>query len=394
MRTKIYPALCIIALAAQAHAISFISTNSYLVAENESIAQEQWVSALLAETEGTFRKDLFIVAGGQLLLNGIYEGNVWGANSAEIMMGGDCRRNLRLMGKTVRIAGSVDGNLMAAGDTVSIATNSVIQGSMKLLGNNVILEGSALGDVSITASRMVTLGGKIEGNVRIIAPDIVFARNAHISGDLIYTASKELVPADGIVEGTLKRSITQPKPAFSTAQIASRFMWFIAALIAGIPFISLFPMTTAISSQLIRTAPWKCLWIGALFTLALPIFGIMSISSVIGVPLGALILGAWAFMVYTSRIIMGLVIGTLILRSANTSIGHVLLAMVTGLAIIYTAASIPAISSAVQITVISMGSGALLLGLIQKRRLIIQMPEELKRIEELKQQQNQKQEDK
>ena len=108
MRAKIYPALCIIALAAQAHAISFISTNSYLVAENESIAQEQWVSALLAETEGTFKKDLFIVAGGQLLLNGTYEGNVWGANSAEIMMGGDCKRNLRLMGKTVRIAGSVD----------------------------------------------------------------------------------------------------------------------------------------------------------------------------------------------------------------------------------------------------------------------------------------------
>jgi cytoskeletal protein CcmA (bactofilin family) len=394
MRPKLYSVFFIFALAVQAHAISFISTNSYLVAENEVVAEEQWVSALLAETEGTFKKDLFIVSGGELVLNGTYEGNIWGANSAEVKMGGDCKRNLRLIGKTVRIAGSVDGNLMAAGDTISITTNSVIQGSIQLLGNSIILEGTTQGDVSITASRIVTLGGNIKGNVSIIAPDIVFTRNTHISGDLVYTASKELVPAEGIVGGTLKRSIPQPKPAFSTAQLGARFMWFIAALIAGIPFISLFPMTTAISAQLIRTVPWKCLWVGALFSLALPIFGIMSISSVIGVPLGASLLGAWAFMVYISRIIMGLVIGTLILRSANTSIGHVLLAMVTGLAVIYTATSIPAISSAVHITVISMGSGALLLGLIQKRRLIIQMPEELKRIEELQKQQNQKQEDK
>jgi hypothetical protein len=145
-------------------------------------------------------------------------------------------------------------------------------------------------------------------------------------------------------------------------------------------------MTTAMAAQLLRTSPWKCLWVGGLCTLALPVFGIMSISSIIGVPLGALILGGWAFMAYTSRIIMGLVIGTLILRSSSTSIGHVLLAMVTGLAVIYTATSIPAISWSVQIVVISMGMGALLLGVFQKRRLIIQVPHELKKLEELKQQ--------
>ena len=383
-------------IAAQVQAISFISTNIYAIAEEATVTDEQWVSAVTATTEGTFKKDLFIMAGGELLLNGTYEGNVWGANSAAAKMSGTCRRNVRLIGKTVRLDGSVNGNAMVLADTISITTNTVVAGSMKLFGNSIVLEGTTKGNVAITASRMITLSGIIEGNVEITAVppcDIILQRDTRIGGNLTYTASKELVPAEGLVAGELKRSLPQPAPAFSKPQLISRLMWFFAAFLAGVPFISLFPMTTAIASQLVRTSPWKCLWVGALCALALPMFGVMCISSIIGIPLGALLFGGWAFMVYTSRMIMGLVIGTMVLRSKSTSIGRVLLAMFTGLAIIYAAASIPAISLSVHITFISMGTGALLLGLFQKRRLIIQVPDELKRIEELtKQNTNNKEE--
>jgi hypothetical protein len=394
MRTKLKLILFGLTLAVQAQAISFISTNTYSVAEDETITDEQWVSAVTAKTEGTFKDDLFIMAGGELLLNGIYEGNVWGANSGGANMEGECRRSVRLVGKTVRLSGSIGGNAMALADTISITSNTVVQGSMKLLGNSIVMEGVSKGNVSITASRIVTLSGTFEGDVNLITQDVILTRDARILGNLTYIANKELVPAEGVVSGTLKRNLPQSTPAFSTEQLTSRLMWFLAALIAGIPFISLFPMTTAMATQLIRTSPWKCLWVGALCTLALPMFAIMSISSVIGIPLGAMLLGSWAFMLYTSRIIMGLVIGTLILRSSKTSIGSVLLAMVIGLAVIYLATTIPAISHSVQIVIISMGSGALLLSLFQKRRLIIQVPDELKRIEELKQQNTNKQEEK
>lgn len=385
MRIKPQIALFALAFAAQAHAISFISTNNYVVAQDTILADEQWVYTVDAEVNGLVKDDLFILSGNQMNLGGNFEHNVWGMGGT-VDLSGNAQRNIRLMGKTVRVKGTVGGNVLALGDTVKVTPEAAIAGSAKLMGNSVILEGTTQGDVSITASRIVTISGIIEGDVKIVAPEIILQRDTRIGGDLTYTASKELVPAAGIVAGTLNRAIPQSPPAFSKARILSRAMWFFAALLAGIPFITLFPMTTAMASQLLRTSPWKCLWVGGLCALALPIFGIMSISSVIGVPLGALILGGWAFMAYTSRIIMGLVIGTLILRSSSTSIGHVLLSMVTGLAVIYTATSIPAISWSVQIVVISMGMGALLLGLFQKRRLIIQVPNELKQLEELRKQ--------
>lgn len=386
MRLKLPILLAVGLIAAHAQAISFISTNLYQIAEDQTVADEQWVTADLATTKGTHQNDLFVMAEDSLVLDGTYEGNVWGFGGNSVFLGGDCKRNLRVASQTIRIDGPVGGNVMAAAETVILGTNSTIEGSVKLLGNSIIQEGRINGDVSITSGRIVTLGGIIKGDVEIIAPEILFSRGAHIEGNLTYTAGKELVPAEGIVGGKLERAIPQPESSFSIERLSIRLIWLLAALLAGIPFVALFPMTTAMASQLVRTKPWKCLWVGALCVLTLPMLGIMSISSMIGLPLGLLILGGLSFMAYIGHIVMGLVIGTLILRRNNTSFGLVLLSMALGLGIIYTASFIPAISLSVWIAVISMGTGSLLLSLIQKRRLMIQVPEELKHLEELKNQ--------
>ena len=382
------------ALALQTQAIQFATTNTYTVAAGEIVDDELWIQTIDAEVNGTVKDDLFLLAGNHMALGGEFERNVWGIGN-NIALSGNAKRNVRLAGKTIQINGHIDGNALMLGDTIKVSPDAAIKGDIKMLGNSIILEGATQGNVSITATRSVTLSGTIVGNLNIVAPEIILQRDTRIGGNLTYTAPKELVPAEGMVAGKLTRTLPQRTPAFSKARLLSQAMWFFAALLAGIPFVALFPMTTAMATQTVRTAPWKCLWIGALCAIVLPIFGIMCASSGVGLPLGALILGGWGFMAYVSRIIMGLVIGTLILRKKNTSIGHVLLSMAVGLAIIYIATAIPSISLSVQITIISMGMGALLLGLFQRRRLMIQIPEELQQLEKLKNQHpNENQEEK
>ena len=375
--------IAVVWLAAQTQAIQFIATNTYDIAQGETLSDEQWIYAGDAEVNGLVKDDLFLLSGNQMNLGGEFERNLWGMGN-DINLTGTAKRNVRLMGKTIQVGGAVEGNLIAIGDTVKVSPEARIGGSSRFLGNSVILEGETQGDVSITATRVVTISGSIAGNLNIVAPEIILQRNTRVGGDLTYTANKELVPAEGIVAGQLRRAIPQTPPAFSLERIYSRAIWFFAALLVGVPFITLFPMTTAMASQLVRTSPLKCLLVGGVFALALPIFGMMSLSSIIGAPLGALILGGWGFMVYTSRIIVGLVIGALILRSKSTSIGGVLLAMAVGLAVIYAATAIPAISLSVQLVVVSMGMGAILLGLLQKRRLLIQVPNELEQLKKMR----------
>jgi cytoskeletal protein CcmA (bactofilin family) len=381
------------AAALQAHAVDFIATNTYVVGSDTTVADEQWVFSGISQTDGTFKNDLFMISGNPINLNGTFEGNVWAAASMEAGLNGHCERNLRLSSKTVRINGRLDGNAMAVADTIIIGTNAVIKGDVRLLGSSIILEGRIDGDAKLTAARVATLGGTIKGRVDITAPDILFSKDTAIGGDLNYTAAKEIFPPEGAVTGQLNRIAPKAEPMFSAARLQSKFLWFIAAILAGIPFITLFPMSTAMASQLVRKAPWKCLFIGFLASGALPMFGLMSISSIVGVPLGILLLASWGVMFYVSRIVMGLVIGTLILRSVGTSIGRVVLAMAIGLAIIYAASIVPSIGVPVSIMVLWLGMGSLILALLEKRRLIIQVPQNLKQLEELRNEQNQSTED-
>jgi cytoskeletal protein CcmA (bactofilin family) len=375
-------------LSISAHATQFFATNAYTVAEDQAISDEVWVIADTVQANGSFGNDLFAASGGDMSLNGSYEGNLWAAVGTTATLTGDCRRNVRLTGQTLRIDGKIEGNLMALGNTVIIGTNAIIAGNARLIGSSVVMEGTVQGKVWINSARAATLGGRMEGDVKVVSADIFLPPKARINGNLSYSSSQELLPADGVVAGKLERITPTPPALFSIDRVKSHAMWFFAAFLAGVPFITLFPMTTAMASLLARKSPMKCLAVGFIASFLLPVFGLMSISSLIGLPLGALILACWGILVYVSRIIMGLMIGTLILKSGNASIGRVLISMASGLAIIYLATLIPSIGLPVQLAVVWMGMGSLLLAMLQKRRLIIQIPEELKHLEELRNKQN------
>ncbi len=361
----------------------FIFTNNYTVVAGQTVEGEQWVGANTIQAEGTFQDDLFASSGTKLLLTGIYEGNIWGTAMAETRLSGVCERNVRLMAPTIRITGAIGGNLMAAANTISIATNAVISGNALLYANQIIMEGSVGGSLTLSSMRTVTVSGNIQGDTRISAPDIILSDEARIHGNLSYTTSKELIPSENAVEGNLKRIF--PESPYTTARVQKHAIAFVAAFLTGIPFISLFPMTTAMASLLVRKSPFKCLLVGFIAAGAIPFFALISISSTVGFPLGAVVLASWGILVYISRIIMGLMIGTLVLKSGTTSAGRVMLAMATGLAIIYIFTFIPApIGGIAQFITIWMGMGSLLLALLQKRRLIIKVPEELRQLEALK----------
>jgi cytoskeletal protein CcmA (bactofilin family) len=378
--------ICLLSISV--HATEFLTTNAYIVAAEQTVLDEIWVAANTIEADGLFGNDLFAASSKDMSLKGSYEGNLWAAAGTTVTLDGDCFRNARLTGQTLRIDGKIAGNLMAMGNTVIIGTNATIAGNARLIGSSVVVEGTIKGNVSINSARTVTLGGRMEGDVKVVSADIILPPSARINGNLTYTSSQELIPAGGVVGGQLERVTPKPPPLLSIDRLKSHAMWFFAAFLVGVPFITTFPMTTAMASLLARKSPMKCLAVGFVASFLLPVLGLMSISSLIGLPLGALILASWGILVYVSRIIMGLMIGTLILKSGNASIGRVLLSMASGLAVIYLATLIPSIGLPVQMAVIWMGMGSLLLALIQKRRLIIQIPEELKHLEELRNKQN------
>ena len=373
IKTAIFTALAL--LAAHAQATEFIATNVYNIGKSAVVADEQWVITDAAATDGTFENDLNIMSASQLKLNGRFDGNITGAASTGASLNGVCNRNVRLFAGVIKIDGAIGGNLMAIGDTIIISTNAIIEGDALLLANSVIQEGEIEGDVRVTASRIMTLSGKIGGDTTITSQEIVLTDEAQLAGNLDYKTPKTIYPDDGVVGGIVNR--IAPPALLSLARLYKIGIWFVAALLVGIPLMALFPMTIAMASQNIRRSPWKCLVVGMLASGALPLFGTMCLSSLISIPLGTLLIASWAAMAYFSRIILGLVIGTLILRGKGRSAGKVLASMALGLALLYASTIQPNIGIPIQMTVIWLGMGSLILATIQKRRLIMTVPQDL-----------------
>jgi cytoskeletal protein CcmA (bactofilin family) len=345
-----------------AGAIDFISTNRYEISESQSVSQELWLYSAEAHFAGAVSNDLFVFSANRLQLDGTFAHNIWGMGT-DLELSGSVNHNTRLLARTARIAGHLDGNALVLADTIHFSTNAVVQGNVRLLGNSIILEGTLHGDVQITASRLVTVSAKIDGNLTIIAPEIILQQDARVGGDLFYTSPKELIPDEGILAGSLHRIHPASPSVFSPKQLLRRATSFMGAFIVGILFLFLFTEKLGVGAYLARTSLWRALWIGGLAFFLLPTLGLMTLAAPAGLPLALFLLGAWAGLFYLGHIVVSFAFGTFLLRVSRPHIRQTLPALFVGLLVLHIGFAIPGMGQGLRVVSSCVGVGALLLPL-------------------------------
>lgn len=368
--------LAMTAFVSPAHAAELISTNDFVVGSDTVLEGENWIYTQTGRVDGAVADELFIL-GEQVQLNGSFGNDVWAlATSADF--GGNVRDHLRLAGQKILVAGSAGGGLTAIGETVKCDANCIVAGDMLLLGSDVIFEGGCDGSARIIAKR-ATLKGDFAGDVELAAQDIVVASDCRIEGDLIYTAPKELfLPKPEIVAGELVRKEPAPKQIdlkqAALGRLVSQTLWFLGALVVGIPLVSVFSVFTIMSVDTLKRRTWRCLFVGFATLFLLPLFAFMIIGSVVGIPL-ALILGAmYGILIYLSKYPVAMLLGILVLRGRRpASFKGVLLLLVIGLAAIYLLTALPYIGGTIRFVITVYGLGALVSTLISKRRRVIKV---------------------
>jgi hypothetical protein len=244
---------------------------------------------------------------------------------------------------------------------------------MILFGNDVIFEGECSGNTHIAGNR-VTINGKFGGDVRLIGSDIVISPNTHISGDLTYTSPKELhLQSEIAIDGELIRKSTIAISAQSKSNpiklLLAQILWFIAAVLVGIPFLALFPSTIGESVLAVRRYSWICMLIGMTAFITIPIFATLIFFSVIGAPLSLILLTSFGILLYLAKYPLALLFGQFILRSRlPRNFKDISLIMLVGLAAIYIISLLPFIGGTFKLLVTLYGLGAILKGGITRRR--------------------------
>jgi hypothetical protein len=310
------------------------------------------------EIAGTITGDLF-AAGDLITISGTVEGNaIVFARRVEIT--GTIGGSLVGAGQTVEITGHVGRNLISVGSNVTIGKTADIGSNAFGLGSDVVVAGTTHRDLGFLAG-VFDMRGNVGRNLIFRGGQATLSDSTRIGGDFTAYAQKEesvQVAPGAVIEG--KKTI-QPVPRtprqnpyttlrFYVWQIVRLLGAFISGLILFrlIPWLA--PASIASGKQWLTAGG-----LGFLFLVSVPIAVIIVAITIIGLPLALISLALWMMGLYFSKILIAEFVG----RSLTKERGA--LSLLAGLLVVIVAVDLPWIGGLISFLLMLMGLGAIVM---------------------------------
>lgn len=276
---------------------------------------------------------------------------------------GTALQDLRACASSVTLSSYVAQNAVIGAKAASLSTNSVVQGDLLVLAQTAVLEGIVSGETRILA-QTATLSGTFNSTVRVSAETLNLSPSLVVNGDLVCDTPDLPVPPPGArILGKIRHTPAAPPVSAWDAFRARLFLhgvFFLGALLVGIPFVALFPMAAGNAVRAIRLHPWRSVLSGTLTLFLAPTVCALLCVTGIGIPLAVVGLLFLLVLLYLSHIVVALCIGHLVVgRGRPQTFSLVLRSLSIGLFFVYFLSAIPPIASYIVLPVVILGLGAL-----------------------------------
>jgi hypothetical protein len=252
-----------------------------------------------------------LVAGGTVIFNG-YAGD-----------------DIRCAGGKLQVQKNVTGDLVIAGGQIMVNKDVVIGNGLLMSGGDMVFEGTVKDNVKAAVGNLVfngtvekdidIRGGKLEmngvvnGASVLAAPEIVIGNNASFRNDVRYwnrTGSLDF-----------KSAVTNAKTSYDPSLKIDTGRWYYLggiSLLGLLWYMGMALLTIAIIQYLFSTtmrqagdtafnATLKSLGWGALFFILVPVAAVVAFITVIGVPIGLLLLLNYVMVVILATVISSVV---------------------------------------------------------------------------------------
>jgi cytoskeletal protein CcmA (bactofilin family) len=247
-----------------------------------------------------------VAAGGRVVTTGRVQGNLIVA-AGSVVAGGQVLRNVRAGGGAVTINGHVRHNLSAGGGTVVLTPEAVIDGRARLVGGEVRVAGTIAKHL-YAAGAVIVLAGEFQGNVELVAQEIEVLPTARIKGRLTYWSPRDAkIDRRAKIQGRITHNLPElPRSLTSTGTAlltVSRLLFMAGLIVTGVAIYLLFPGFTVLASHTIGSDPIKSLGIGLLLVVAMPAIAILTMLTILGIPLGLIL-----FVLYFAALLVGFLV--------------------------------------------------------------------------------------
>ncbi|GEM_PF-1231595 len=359
----------------------------------------------------TFDDDIFLVGntirfqsqvtgdliGGcqELVFSGICEGNINWA-SRKLTINGPVNGSIRGLAQYIDINAPVGRNLMAMGQTITIGPATYITRDATLLGEEILFEGT-VGNYMRVGGDKVTIAGKFGGDLKIEANRIEIEPVTIIEGDLIYESPYEVkIEESVIIKGEIRWIETDQEikkdeyDAFSPIKFllimflslnclisfivfliamilgnaAMIPLMFLTLIVSGIILVSLSKKLTLKTVTIIKDRFLVSLGLGILLILLFPFASLLAILTVIGIPIGIIIIFAFGIFCFAGAVYTAQFIGIYVGRLLNISRQPPsILCLIIGIIVLACLILIPVIGWIVAVLILAVGLGALVLSI-------------------------------
>ncbi len=363
--------------------LSFVFVNEVSASEDVTIGKDEVIEGPYIKAgdnitiSGTINGDAY-VAGGVVTIDGEINGDLL-VGGGVVTIKGKVENDVRAAGGMITIDGKVGRNVTALGGTVTFGSDTDIDGDVVVAGGTFAHLGNIDGKALIYSSD-TTLGGRVGRDITVTAEKVSVLKTALLDGNLNYTADKEAsVSAEARIVGAVKRTaLTQVgssvRKGLSGVRFGVNLLSYLSMLLLGLILLRVAPRQTTAVAKLIGEQPWKSMGFGFLGLVLAPVAIVILMISVVGVPLAAILTGAYILIISTSSLFTGLFVGQKVFDLINLK-ENTYAMLAVGLLLLQPLLALPTVGGLVRFFSVLVASGAVVvLGREAVRRLETRNP--------------------
>jgi cytoskeletal protein CcmA (bactofilin family) len=315
--------------------------------------------------DGTINGDLISWA-RRVHIRGAVKGDVLAAAQA-LDVEGTVEGNIYTAAQGFALRGTVVRNVYAWAQTVSIDSGAQLRNDLTA-GCGVANLGGAVGRDAALFCGSAELRGSVARNVQAYVGNIVLDPSARIGGDLTANVEKSdqvQIEPGASVAGRTNLELRKRRSRESSRYLqASFYFWqavrLIAALLTGVVFFLLWPFLFEARAESTGRALLS-VGIGFLVLIATPIAVCVTGITIVGLPLAIIGLVVWFAALYLAKIFVAALIGQAMVRQSpgkrSERLGTFVLALLTGLVILFVGMNVPYLGRLVSFVVLLLGLG-------------------------------------
>lgn len=302
------------------------------------------------------------LAGGNIMVDGVVNGDLLIAGG-NINLIGKVSGDVRSAGGNIQIDGEVDGNITALGGNIRVDNDARVLGNLVAGAGNVEIFGPIGKDVTVGAGSL-TIANQVGSDIVAGVGQMDLTSQSSVGGDVTYLSQEQANIAKGAsISGEITHNQPPREPRKELAASAKNgwsIFRFISSLVFGLLLVLLFPNFTQNTAKLVSQKPWRSLGVGILAMVTIPIFIILLMMTIIGIPLALAFVVLYIFLLFLGHIFTALVVGQRLLKALNQETKMVW-GLILGLLILTLVSRLPLIGGLITLVATLLGSGAFLL---------------------------------